>query len=126
MFVGDVVADVVAVLEEPERGAAASVGGDALALLCWHEAVANALNDKQGTLDLFRDALQVELLQFVHRIFFAGPFQAVNVRFAAYQGSLLEALAAGIIGAAVFNGGPQSRFKRSSAHGVVPTEADAH
>src|SRR5216683_2087687 len=106
MLVRDVVADVVAVLEQPQFCPAARLCRDTFSLFCWHKPVAYSLDDEQGASNLLRHSLQVELLQFVHRVFNSRAFKAIDVRFAAYQGSLREVLA-GVIRAAVLDGRPQ-------------------
>src|SRR5579863_2581601 len=57
MFVGDVVADVIAIFEHPEFGFAARLCRDTLALFGGDKPIVAALNDEQGTVYFIRYTL---------------------------------------------------------------------
>src|SRR5712691_11253190 len=92
MFIRNVVADVIAILKHPQFRHAACLRCYALPLFRWYKSVATAHDDQQRACYLLRHTLQVEVLQLVESILLVSSFEAVDVRFPAYHGPLIEAI----------------------------------
>src|SRR5579875_55509 len=68
MLVRDVVADMVAILEQPQLSHPTRFCGNACALHGGYQPIALALNDQQRACDLLYNALQIKLPQLLYSL----------------------------------------------------------
>src|SRR5579859_5847679 len=125
MLVNNIVADVVAILEQPQFCPAACLGRYAHPLFRRHKSVATTHDNQQWTLYFLRHALQVELLQLVEGILLVSRFVAVNVRFAAYQRPLLETINRAVR-TTVRDGCLHPALESCCTYHIISTETDSH
>src|ERR1039457_4880037 len=71
VFVGDVVADMIAVRVHEQRGVGC-LTCDALRLFGWEEAIARAVDDEQRLRDLLEDPVEVETIRLLLRLLLVG------------------------------------------------------